>query len=171
MLCLITMPSKTTAFLLVSRFWNKVNKTEKCWIWTGANGLSIGQKRNRGNYGLIRMQNKVYYAHRLSWEIHHGEIPPKMQVLHHCDNPQCVRPSHLWLGTNLDNIKDKTAKGRARSTRGEKCHWAKLKENQVMEIRSLHDSGKYTHAKLASMYGVSTPTITLIILRKNWKHI
>lgn len=165
------MASITTPFLLIERFWKKVQKTEECWIWTGATRDSIGQNRNRGSYGVIVIQGKVYSAHRVSWEIHNGPIRNQLCVLHRCDQPRCVRPSHLWLGTIDDNNKDKSKKGRAIGKRGENCHMAKLTESDVKKIRSLHETGEYSHTKLASMFGVCRPTITLIINRINWKHI
>src|ERR1700730_16330475 len=83
---------------LEERFWNGVKKTENCWEWTKAKTLA--------GYGLIGYGKKLLYAHRLSYEIHIGSIPEKMFVLHRCDNPSCVNPKHLWIGTNHDNVKD-----------------------------------------------------------------
>lgn len=133
--------------------------------------MSLGQKRNRGAYGIIRIEDRIYSAHRVSWEMHNGPIRAKMNVLHHCDNAQCVRPSHLWLGTTDDNNKDKAKKGRAWKPEGEKAPWAKLTEKNVLEIRSLFDSGKFTQAQLARKYGVVGATIGLIVRRINWTHI
>jgi hypothetical protein len=81
-------------------FWNKVNKTSGCWIWTAANKDGYGRYSNSG------------YAHRISWEMHFGKIPAGMFVCHKCDNPPCVNPDHLFLGTNQDNVNDMRAKGR-----------------------------------------------------------
>jgi hypothetical protein len=86
------------------RFWKYVNKTDGCWLWTGAIGGS--------GYGLLGVENRNVPAHRLSWQIHNGPIPDGLLVCHTCDNPPCVNPAHLWLGTNLDNARDKMAKGR-----------------------------------------------------------
>jgi hypothetical protein len=85
------------------RFWAKVQKTEGCWIWCG------GQDKN--GYGIIRAGQR---AHRRSWELHFGPVPKNLWILHHCDNPSCVRPDHLWLGTVTDNNADMIAKGRHR---------------------------------------------------------
>lgn len=90
----------------VSRFWEKVFKTETCWLWTGW--------RHKG-YGVISINQDPVRAHRFSWELHNGPIPVgdvEICVLHHCDNPTCVRPDHLFLGTDADNAKDCIEKGR-----------------------------------------------------------
>lgn len=89
-----------------SRFWVKVDKTNACWYWTGA-------KNNRG-YGNVRIASKYLLAHRVSYAIAYG-IPDDMNVLHKCDNPACVRPNHLFLGTHQDNMDDMVAKGRAKA--------------------------------------------------------
>lgn len=96
--------------LFQSRFWAKVEKSSGCWTWTGGK-LSSG-------YGRIRMNMKRVRAHRAAWRIAKGEIPTGMSVLHKCDNPACVNPDHLFLGTQQDNLKDMCAKGRGRSGSG-----------------------------------------------------
>jgi hypothetical protein len=90
------------------RFWAKVEKTEGCWLWTGS-------RRPPGGYGQFRSANQqMVSTHRFSWELHNGLIPPGLCVCHRCDNPACVRPDHLFLGTMLDNNRDMMAKGRDR---------------------------------------------------------
>ena len=88
----------------MERFFEKVEKTEKCWGWLAGT--------NKDGYGKFKMRGKTLQAHRLSWVIHNGIIPEGMCVLHHCDNPPCVNPAHLFLGTILDNNRDRDAKGR-----------------------------------------------------------
>ena len=93
-------------------FWQfvvKLDGDDACWIWMGA--------KNNG-YGVCRFQGKDQYAHRVSWQIIFGIIPFAIKVLHSCDNPPCVRPSHLFLGTQLDNVHDMVSKGRARKKKG-----------------------------------------------------
>lgn len=92
---------------LPDRFWRYVDKSNKCWLWTGATNGRYGKISRGPGLGLVG-------AHRASWEIHVGPIPPGMQVLHRCDVTNCVRPDHLFLGTNQDNTNDKVAKGRHR---------------------------------------------------------
>ena len=93
------------------RFWKKVIKTADCWLWNGAHG-------KRG-HGLFRsnMQEWMVAAHRYSWELHFGPIPDGLLVCHHCDNPPCVRPDHLFLGTIADNVHDAERKGRLKGTK------------------------------------------------------
>lgn len=88
-------------------FWSHVEKTESCWIWRGKTGTSSGYE-----YGLCNFENVRQLTHRVSWKIHFGEIPDGLFVCHHCDNPPCVRPDHLFLGTNSDNVKDMVVKKR-----------------------------------------------------------
>jgi len=92
------------------RFWSKVQKTENCWLWMGARTkLGYGQRGGR--------KTGRRYTHRLSWEMRFGPIPEGLCVLHHCDNPPCVNPDHLFLGTKKDNTQDMIAKGRGRGPR------------------------------------------------------
>src|SRR5258708_5631071 len=95
------------------RFWEKVRKTQSCWLWTGAH------KNGRWPYGVLGGpgDDSPRLAHRVSWELHHGPIPAGMNVLHKCDNPPCVRPAHLFLGTFADNTADMVKKGRAKGGR------------------------------------------------------
>jgi hypothetical protein len=89
---------------LEERFWEKVQTGAGCWEW-----LAV---RDRRGYGQLGVNGKTRKAHRLSWEINNGPIPDGLFVCHHCDNPGCVRPSHLFLGTHQDNMRDMIEKGR-----------------------------------------------------------
>jgi hypothetical protein len=88
------------------RFWGKVRKSKDCWEWIGARC-----RAGYGSLGLSRSRKRIS-AHRFSWELHHGPIPESLFVCHHCDNPRCVRPDHLFLGTRTDNTWDAIRKGR-----------------------------------------------------------
>jgi hypothetical protein len=89
---------------LAERFWLRVQKGRSCWEWTGV--------RNPQGYGVMRVGESNMQAHRVAWEVANGPIPVGLNALHRCDNPGCVRPDHLWLGTLADNNADMRAKGR-----------------------------------------------------------
>src|SRR6476660_6501286 len=95
----------------VDRFWAGVDKSDTgCWNWA--------KSKTKAGYGTLRSyDNVLLYAHRFSWELHHGPIPPKLYVCHHCDNPGCVRPDHLFVGTHNDNMQDMLKKGRGSANR------------------------------------------------------
>jgi hypothetical protein len=132
-----------------------------CWHWSG--------KLTAGGYGYIpNGSRKKVIAHRASYEIHKGPIPKGLLVCHSCDNPPCVNPNHLWLGTDKDNSDDKISKGRANVPVGELASKAKLTERQVLKIRA----NRYlSDNDLAEEYGVWPATIWAIRTRKTWTHI
>lgn len=127
-----------------------------CWLWDG--------RVNRAGYGVLGTNNQKMLAHRFSWEMHRGQIPRGQGVLHHCDNPPCVNPDHLFLGAPIDNVRDMHAKGRARKLRGEQHPSAKLTAAQVDAIRA--DTRK--QRDVAKEYGVGASTISMIRTGKNW---
>ena len=110
-------------------------------------------------------------AHRLSYELAYGLIPVGKFVCHKCDNPSCVRPDHLFVGTQSDNITDASRKGRLKIHRGENAKSSKLTKNQVIEIRHRYAQGNISQAQLAKDYPVGRSLIGLIIQRKRWAHI
>lgn len=111
----------------------------------------------------------VFYAHRLSWELHFGPIPSGMHVLHKCDNPPCVNPKHLFLGAHVDNYIDMRKKNR--HVKGEKFPHAKLTEHAVRTIRDRYEKGDITQKKLADVFGVSISQINGVVNRNTWRHI
>lgn len=103
----------------MERFWSKVGKTgtveyPNCWIWMAY--------RNKKGYGRFRVQNKMWLAHRVSWSLSNGEIPKGKQILHKCDNPPCVNPDHLKLGTSVDNMRDRDQRRRHGRYNAKKTH-------------------------------------------------
>ena len=141
------------------RFWAKVDKAgpDDCWEWMA--------HRKFDGYGRFRVAGEYPMAHRFSYELHVGPIPDGMCVCHSCDNPACVNPAHLWLGTNDENMTDMARKGRARPPTGENSHWAKLTEDDVRAIRADQTS---TQRELAAKYGVNRSLISMIQSRKRW---
>lgn len=144
----------------IKRFWSKVDMADGCWEW-------VAGKTPRG-YGKFRLLDGHIGAHRYCWEITNGPIPDGLFVCHRCDNPPCVNPEHLFLGTSQDNIDDMVEKGR--SLHGERNHAAKLTPKQVNEIRRRFAPGD-TYAAVGREYGVSYGTISRIINGKAWTHI
>jgi hypothetical protein len=135
-----------------------------CWIWT--------RGRAKSGYGCIRLCGQRF-AHRASYVAFKGQIPDGLHVCHSCDVRECVNPSHLWLGTPLENIRDCIKKGRARKVprRGERHHKAKLTELDVLSIRARCAAGSATRLDLAREYGVDKTLIGFIVNRKIWAHI
>lgn len=151
------------------RFWSQVTKSyARCWIWTGD---------RLGHYGRFYVGNRrAVSAHRYAYELARGPIPRGMYVCHHCDNPVCVRPDHLFLGTPKDNAVDMFRKGRARPNKlppqppGEEHAMAKLTEDQVRQIRADYKGGE-SQRSIGKRYGVTRSTIQLIVTGKRWAHV
>lgn len=136
-----------------SRFWSKVDTSGDCWLWTSA--------ATRG-YGVIGSNGSYEYAHRMSWVLHNGPIPEGLWVLHRCDTPLCVRPDHLFLGTQTDNMRDAAAKGRVRNQS------TKLTPDDVQIIRDRYAGGDVSQRELAAEFGVGQTQISRIIRLKRW---
>lgn len=153
------------------RFESKVEKIPEagCWVW-------MGSLNNKG-YGVFSLNRKQKYAHRVSYQLYNGPIPDGLYVLHRCDNPACVSPTHLFLGTQKDNMRDMMAKGRRKWERGgngrsgEGVHFHELTELQVLEIRRLRSVDGMFQQEIAEKFGVSQPLVSRILNRKVWKHI
>ncbi len=145
------------------RFFEKILKTENCWFWIGW--------RNSSGYGQLNNKNKHVLAHRVSWELHKGTIPEGLCVLHKCDNPICVNPDHLFIGTHKDNSMDRTRKGRNADQHGERSARAKLKEGQVREIICRYKSQNISQIELGKEYQISQQTVSAILCKERWGHL
>lgn len=136
-----------------------INENTGCWVWDKCSSES--------EYGRFHAYGKCFPAHRFSYELHVGKIPKGLVACHKCDNPPCVNPNHIFIGTHLDNTIDMHRKGRGRY--GENHGRAKLTINDVNEIRKDYNTGGITQRKLAEKYGVSKSTIGAITTRTNWR--
>ena len=141
-------------------FWRWVDMSGDCWLWT--------RGRTTAGYGSVHVVDKRQYAHRLAYEFVKGPIPEGMSVCHSCDNPPCVNPDHLFLGSHTENIQDSAKKGRMHP--GEKHGLSKLNADQVLEIRRLCTEG-FSPYNVARMFGVSRSNIQHIVRRSTWKHL
>ena len=156
------------------RFWLYVHKADGCWEWAG--------RLNPGGYGVFCALGERL-AHRVSYVLANGPILGGLVVRHACDNRKCVRPDHLSVGSKADNVRDMDARNRRatgdrhpsrihpeRFPRGE-AHWkAKLTDHDVREIRSLFAAGGRSKVSIAIQYGVSSGTVSQIILGRIWRH-
>lgn len=151
---------------LEQRFWSKVNRqSDGCWLWTAANQV--------GGYGIFMLWNpkRLVRAHRLAWELTNGKIPDGLWVLHKCDNPCCVRPDHLFLGNNTDNVRDMLSKGRGNSPKGEQHFKCKMTVHRIVKLRLDHASGRFSQRELAAKYGISRTAIRQAIAGVTWAHV
>jgi HNH endonuclease len=153
----------------MERFWSRVDQSSEtgCWEWRGT-------KRKDG-YGVLMVGGALIRAHRLSWELANGPIPKGLSVLHRCDNPPCVRPDHLFVGTQRDNLADMTAKGRrvpykGRPQRGALNAATHLTEDAVAIIRGMVSAGYY-HREIAAQFGIDRATISYIATGRTWQGI
>lgn len=141
---------------LEEKFWDNVKKTDDCWLWTASTSPA-------GWYGQVRHNNKKYQSNRLSYEIHFGEIPEGLSVLHKCDVPLCVNPDHLFLGTAADNLRDMDKKGR----RNRKT---KLYESDVRVIKDLLSCGT-SNIAVAWLFDVTKGTLSHIKNSHTWENV
>lgn len=173
----------------ILKFWIKVDKNgpmpnpnnypeikTNCWNWIGG--------KFRGGYGRVHVSRRTNLAHRVAWELVFGEIPKDLLCLHKCDNPSCVNPNHLFLGTQQDNINDMKKKGRdpigirhgaslhpEKMKRGEAHHNSKLTSENVVEIRKIMSQNHKSTLECASKFRVHRKTIQRIVRREIWRHV
>jgi hypothetical protein len=157
----------------MTRFWNKIQKTNECWEWKG--------RLSKTGYGLFDIHNFPYAAHRFSYELNVGPIPKGLFVLHKCNNRKCVKPEHLYAGTQKDNMRDCINAGRfVRPT----AHWedlkatqfgegspvAKLKVEEVKQIRNQRRLG-ISYSEIGRQFGIHHTTVRDIVIKKIWKSV
>lgn len=176
------MVFKKSTLSIEDRFWSKVDKSggpDACWEWMAG--------RSGSGYGAFQIStHKQVKPHRLSYEMCVGPIPAGMDILHHCDNRLCVNPRHLFPGTDLDNARDRSRKGRNNTPagdrhpshrhpelirRGEETSNARLTREQVIEIRRRYLAGGITHLALGREYGISAIHVGQLVRRERWAHV
>ena len=147
----------------IERFLEEVEITKSCWLWKGTTNI-------RG-YGRINVDSKEWLAHRLAWKLFNGDFDESLFVCHICDVPGCVKPSHLFLGTALQNTQDAMRKGRMGGKKGSRNGAAKLTEAQVVNIKTIYAKGGLSAHSIANMFGVHPTTIHDIVKGNRWKHV
>ena len=145
------------------RFWEKVVKRNSCWEWMAG--------RSVFGYGQCRFRGKDWQAHRASWVMANGNIPEGMHILHRCDNRACVRPDHLFLGTQADNNHDMMRKGRFVPSLGERNGSAKLTAGHAQQIRELSSIFMMKQTMLGKLFQVTHSTIGRIIRGDGWRTV
>lgn len=155
----------------MERFWSKVEKTDTCWLWKAS---------TRAGYGSFKLNGKVIFAHRFSYELANNGIDKDLMVCHKCDNPLCVNPDHLFLGTNSDNMKDCYSKGRMKLLNGIKFKKGDRPDNRVLsdlsvkEIKKLiinKKELKLTLQKIADIFNINVSTIKDIASGRSYINI
>lgn len=153
---------------VTERFWPKVavGGPDDCWEWQAA--------RMPHGYGAFRIggrKGKTHAAHRWLWSQLNGEVPEDMFICHHCDNPPCCNPRHLFLGTHADNMRDMFAKQRRQAALGEQNGKSKATENLVRHIRATYTGRRGELKELIQTTGLHKNTLQAILTRRTWRHI
>ena len=148
---------------LEERFWSRADKksSDECWEWLGS--------KLRGGYGNLNQEGHTLQAHRYSYVLHIGDIPKGMLVCHSCDNPGCVNPEHLFLGTHLTNAMDKVSKDR--QIKGEGIYNHKIVEADAIRIRELYSQGNLSMRKIAKMFGLCYSETNAVINKRTWRYV
>jgi hypothetical protein len=149
------------------RFLSKIDRSagpRGCWLWL--------KSASWDGYGYFRFMGKVMLAHRVAYSLRHGEVPPSDTcVLHSCDNPSCVNPRHLFLGTRLDNNVDRESKGRGNHPKGRCNGNSKLRESDVRWIRRLYWKYSVSQQEIANRFSISTGPVYQIVHYRTWRHV
>jgi hypothetical protein len=154
----------TPAFDMVESFLSRVDTDQDgCWEWDGW--------RDASGYGRMRVGRISWLAHRLSYALHNGDLPAGCFVCHHCDNPPCVNPTHLYAGNYQTNGADMVKRDRLARLHGEESGTSKLTESQVRQIRDDYAQGLAPQRVLAKKHGISPAQVYNIVHAKQWKHI
>lgn len=158
-----------SATLDTARFWSKVERTDRCWLWRGA----INPKSGYGRFSDKRRATKAgrmvpwpLYAHRVAWELTHGPIPKGQSVLHHCDVPNCVNPRHLFLGTQKTNMQDAQQKGRLHVSRPKS---QQISDSAIADMKRLAAEGA-RQIDIARQFGVSKTFVCLLLKGRRRQH-
>lgn len=152
------------------RFFSQVEKNGPiireeigpCWIWTGS--------KTHDGYGKVRMMGREFRAHRASWVLRYGFIRPDVIACHRCDNPPCVNPDHLFIGSVADNMRDMKLKGRAKGPPSAKTNTAVLDDETAFLVRVLRADG-WGRKELASRFGLTTTSIDNVVSGRTWKRV
>lgn len=147
--------NKCTYCSIECQFWTHVDKSSACWNWTGST--------HKFGYGEFRRNSILIRSHRFSYELHKGEIPTGFGINHHCDNPKCVNPAHLYAGTQLDNTNDAVKRDRIGSR--------KLTKEQVYSIKLRLSNGSSNAYRLSKIFNISQCAVWCIQHNKTWKHV
>ena len=152
----ITIPAEQQVDI-ERKFWANVHTPNPfdCWNWNG--------RKDKDGYGRFRFNSQDFYSHRVSWVLANGNIPNGLFICHHCDNPSCCNPEHLFIGTHLDNMFDMYSKGR-----GNRRFFS---NSEVIEIRNLYENHNVLKSKIAYMFNASIDCINKIIKRETYKNI
>lgn len=147
-----------------ARILARLTRSGECWEWCGAT--------NQYGYGRIRIggraTGKLHAVHRVMYGIYCAPVPAELDVLHTCDNPACVKPTHLFIGTHTDNMKDKERKRRGNHPKGNERANAKLNDARAAEIIASRGTPQ---KELAARFGVSVQTIAAVQTGRKWKHV
>lgn len=166
--CYVKWQTGREKFPRKERFMKYVKKSGKCWLWTGyrmPNGYAL--------FGIGERKHPMRLAHRCSYTMFIGPIPKDKLVLHKCDIRHCVKPKHLWIGTQQDNMDDMNRKGRRvrKGSKGEEHPRAKLTESDIFKIREMYIPRKFSLIKVAKLFGINHTHVHRIVHGISWKHI